>query len=243
MKASSLPHKAEAGGPRSAGQASRAESPVAEVAPYRARSDTRERLLEAAVRMFGDRGFEATTMRDLAASVGIKAPAIYNHFSSKEEILGAAVAWALRDFNLYVFGRDDPNAPPLVRLKGIVRRHVLYQLDHPALARAWDTLLSSHTFDRFGPARSRQDTRAAMRSSLETVTGLIRDLTGPDRKGTDPRLAALAVQTMCDQVIRWYRPGGRYSKARIAQSYWELAAGMIGLDPFATEMAESGEMT
>lgn len=236
MKASALPRKPEAG----AGPAAGRKGSVAEVAAYRARSDTRERLLEAAVRMFGDRGFEATTMRDLAAAVGIKAPAIYNHFSSKEEILGAAITWTLRDFNLYVFGRDDPNAPPLVRLKAIVKRHVLYQLNHPALARAWDTLLSSHMFERFGPAQSREDTRLAMRSGLETVTGLIRDLTGPGRNATEPRLVALALQTMCDQVIRWYRPGGRYSKARIAQSYWELAAGMIGLDPSATDTAESG---
>lgn len=215
--------------------------PVAEIASYRARSDTRERLLEAAVQLFGDRGFAATTMRDLAAAVGIKAPAIYNHFSSKEEILGTAVEWALRDFNLRVFGPDDPDAPPAARLKGIVTRHVMYQLDHPALARAWDTLLSSHTFDRFGPVRARKNTRAAMRSSLEIVTGLIRDLTEPGRPGVDPRLAALAVETMSDQVIRWYRPEGRYSKRRIAQSYWEFTAGMIGLRPSPTGTDENGE--
>lgn len=59
---------------------------------------TRARLLSAAVSLFARRGFDACTMRDLAAAVGIKAPAIYNHFSSKEEILGEAVEYALADF-------------------------------------------------------------------------------------------------------------------------------------------------
>ena len=212
-----------------------------QVPPSRTRSNTRDRLLEAAVRMFGDRGFEATTMRDLAAAVGVKAPAIYNHFSSKEEILGAAVEWALRDFNLHVFGQDDPNEAAAARLKGIVTRHVLYQLDHPALARAWDTLLSSRIFDRFGPEQAREETRAAMRSGLETVTDLIRHLgLKSDPRPVDPRLAALAVQTMCDQVVRWYRPEGRYSKKRIAESYWKLAAGMIGIEPSGTGADRSG---
>src|SRR3546814_7880048 len=58
--------------------------PVAEIASYRARSDTRERLLEAAVQLFGDRGFAATTMRDLAAAVGIKAPAIRSEEHTSE---------------------------------------------------------------------------------------------------------------------------------------------------------------
>ena len=219
-----------------------ADLPQQQIGPCRNRSNTRDRLLEAAVQMFGDRGFEATTMRDLAAAVGVKAPAIYNHFSSKEEILGAAVEWALHDFNLHVFGQDGPNEPPVERLKGIVTRHVLYQLEHPALARAWDTLLSSRIFDRFGPAQAREETRAAMRSGLETVTDLIRQIGPKSGRGrVEPRLAALAVQTMCDQVVRWYRPEGRYSKKRIAETYWTLVAGMIGVQPSGMAAGENGE--
>ena len=49
--------------------------------------DTRVRILEAAARMFVERGFEATSIRDIAAAVGISNPSLYHHFPSKIAIL------------------------------------------------------------------------------------------------------------------------------------------------------------
>ena len=76
------------------------------------RSDTRARLLAAALERFAKNGFAETTMRDLGADVGIKAPAIYSHFKSKEEILGLALVWSMDDFNEAVLssGEDDLDA-------------------------------------------------------------------------------------------------------------------------------------
>lgn len=48
---------------------------------------TREKILDAAVVLFSDRGYCRVSMRDIAQVVGIKAASIYNHFSSKSEIL------------------------------------------------------------------------------------------------------------------------------------------------------------
>ena len=90
----------------------------------RKRSDTSQRLLIAAIEMFADRGFEATSMRDLASEVGIKAPAIYNHYRSKEDILAAALIWVMEDFSEHVLGPDKPNDAPGNRLKGILERHL-----------------------------------------------------------------------------------------------------------------------
>lgn len=47
----------------------------------------RDEIREAAARLFRDKGYAATSMRDLAGAVDIKASSIYNHFDSKEEIL------------------------------------------------------------------------------------------------------------------------------------------------------------
>ena len=51
------------------------------------RMKTKEKILRAAVRLFSDRGYDKVSMRDIAAAVGIKAASIYNHYSSKEELL------------------------------------------------------------------------------------------------------------------------------------------------------------
>lgn len=50
-------------------------------------NDTRERILEAALEMFSEKGFEGTNIRELTASLGLAKSSMYRHFKSKEEIL------------------------------------------------------------------------------------------------------------------------------------------------------------
>jgi len=54
-----------------------------------ATASTRERILDVALDLFTDQGFDGTSMREIAARLGISKPAIYHHFASKEEILMA----------------------------------------------------------------------------------------------------------------------------------------------------------
>ena len=77
---------------------------VARVAPIRvgrpprvdgAGVGTRERLLSAAVAACVEFGFEGTTVADIARRAGVSAPAIYNHFGGKAELLVAAGRWGL----------------------------------------------------------------------------------------------------------------------------------------------------
>ena len=198
------------------------------------RSDTRERLLLAAIEMFGSRGFKSTTMRDLASEVGIKAPAAYNHFASKEEILKEAVIWALHDFNRVVTHADDPKEAPIERLEKLVTRHVLYQLEHARVAKANDALLDSDILDRIGDMRARNQVRALMREHLDVLTEVILAILRGLGSDLDPRLCALAIGSMCDRVLRWYRPSGQYSPEKIARTYWQLAQNMLGLGSAST---------
>jgi AcrR family transcriptional regulator len=55
----------------------------------RRRSLTKERVVRAAIQLLDERGLEALTMRDLAASLGAGAMSLYNHVASKEEVLSA----------------------------------------------------------------------------------------------------------------------------------------------------------
>jgi AcrR family transcriptional regulator len=59
--------------------------------PRRKGEITRERILDAAETLFAERGFEGTTLRDVAASVGLRNPSLYNHFDSKESLYAAVL--------------------------------------------------------------------------------------------------------------------------------------------------------
>ncbi|MDR2932166.1 MAG: TetR/AcrR family transcriptional regulator, partial [Oscillospiraceae bacterium] len=49
--------------------------------------DTRNRILDTATKLFALRGFKAVTLKDLAKEVGVKPPAIYNHYRDKETLI------------------------------------------------------------------------------------------------------------------------------------------------------------
>lgn len=107
------------------------------------RGDTRERLLQAGIESFAVDGFRATTIRTIAAAVGVTPAAVYAHFSSKEEILSAALARGWRLFLSHVVAPGDPGGPR-ERLEGLCRRHLDFQMvTHRDVARATDLLMTN----------------------------------------------------------------------------------------------------
>jgi AcrR family transcriptional regulator len=62
---------------------------TARISTDQAAASTRERILDVALDLFTDQGFDGTSMREIAERLGISKPAIYYHFTSKEEILTA----------------------------------------------------------------------------------------------------------------------------------------------------------
>jgi len=55
-------------------------------------SRTKEKILKHALKLFSTKGYKATTVRDIAGSIGIKQSALYNHFKNKDEILETLIS-------------------------------------------------------------------------------------------------------------------------------------------------------
>jgi AcrR family transcriptional regulator len=72
---------------------------------------TREKIMDAAIKLFSDRGYKEVSMRDLAKMVGIKASSIYNHFPSKHRILQS-----LYDFYVQTQQAAAPALDDLLRM-------------------------------------------------------------------------------------------------------------------------------
>jgi TetR/AcrR family transcriptional regulator, cholesterol catabolism regulator len=197
----------------------------------RRKSGMREELLKASVELFGSRGYDSVSIKDVTAEVGLKAPAFYNHFKSKDDLLIAAILAALDMFNGEVVDSDDTTAEPVERLNALIRRHVLYQISNAAFAKANDRLIDSAMVDRIGVPSMKSEIRARMRRYHDRLTQIVQGILA-DQTATslDPRICALAIGTMCDNVLAWYRPSGRDSPEKIARRMGELARNMLKVE-------------
>ena len=112
------------------------------------KSTKKEIILEKAAVMFREKGFSATSMRDLAESVGIEAASLYNHIQSKSQILQEIVFRAADDCNQHLDKLTDENAACSVKIESIIRFHVQMMLnrfeDYHVMTHEWIHLSEPH---------------------------------------------------------------------------------------------------
>lgn len=190
------------------------------------RRDTRERILSAALQLFAVEGVQSTSMRQLAAAVGIKAPGLYSHFESKEAILTAAIARALRSFLAFValpYGLDPVEA----RLEGLVRRHVRFQLENFELATSNDSLLASRSSLLMIGEEAQSVLRAGQRAYLELLRREVASRVRRDGPARTELVLAFSVLSICDRVNAWYHPEGSMSATDVEDAIWDVVDNLL----------------
>lgn len=188
--------------------------------------ETKSRILDTSITLFAERGFDACTMRDIAAAVGIKAPAIYNHYPSKDAVLAEAMQHILGRF-FWTLLAPLEEKPVEGWLKAIVRGHVGFQLEHRELARANDALLNAPGKQRVLPAPVYRRIVGVERCYVELISILVR-LSVPRSNEWDGLMSGFAITAMCDRVVAWYDPDGPLEARQVADRTWKLVARMIG---------------
>jgi AcrR family transcriptional regulator len=191
--------------------------------PRRRRSAEREKSIRAAaLRIFREKGYHATSMQDIADAVGLYKGSLYYYVSSKEELLVRSFEGRAEEVLGEIGAVADGPGTSTERLRAIVRTYVLGVLHH---------LDSVHVYLReeyaLPPAALRQvlAEQRAMRAMFErAIQDGVRDASFVE---TDPKLAALALLGMCTWVHRWYRPRGRLADAAIADDFAERAVRMV----------------
>ena len=84
----------------------------------------REIIFTAAAKLFRDRGYQATSMRDLAEAVDLKASSLYNHIGSKEEILKEICMANADKFSAGMQKVLNSEASPLEKIKALINMHI-----------------------------------------------------------------------------------------------------------------------
>ena len=169
--------------------------------PRGPRQDNRRaQLLDAAAKLFSERGFHATSMRDIAKAVGMLSGSIYYHFGSKEEMLLAVYEEGVRGLaegvEQAIAGRTDP----WERLEAACAAHLNGLIAHRDYARA----MIQTSPDAAGSAGKR--IRELRREYESRFRQLIEDLTLPS--GIDPNYLRRLLFGALNWSEVWFRPGG-----------------------------------
>ncbi|MBI1344401.1 MAG: TetR family transcriptional regulator [Terrimonas sp.] len=94
------------------------------------RSSKKEVILTKAAQMFREKGFAATSMRDLAERVGIEAASLYNHIKSKNEILEAICFDVANRFMLHLEEVEASDKTSIAKLERLMRFHIQEMIEN-----------------------------------------------------------------------------------------------------------------
>lgn len=96
----------------------------------RKKASKKELILKQAAAMFREKGFAATSMRDLAESVGIEAASLYNHIRSKNEILEAICFDVANIFNNNIETIESGNQRSIAKIESLLRFHIRQMIEN-----------------------------------------------------------------------------------------------------------------
>jgi AcrR family transcriptional regulator len=182
---------------------------------------TRRHAIESvASALFHERGYAATSVRDIARALDIQGASLYAHVTSKEDVLWAIVdraASAFEDAADRAEG-DTTTRGPADRLSALVHAHVEVIAADPRLASVFISEWRHLSPDRRSAILDRRDAYEAR------FRRIISDgIANGDFTTTDPALAATFILTALNGLATWYRPEGRLPSGRIADHYADLA--------------------
>jgi AcrR family transcriptional regulator len=166
--------------------------------------NSRDDVVRAAGRLFADRGYHGTSMRDLGKELGLLGSSLYSHVSSKQDLLVEVVAEGARLFEesaeraLAVAGKASD------RLDALIAGHVDVVIENIDVARTFlneARVLDAAHRSRIVDARDHYE---------EAFRGVIRDgkRDGSFSPDVDPKTASIFILSILNAVERWYRPDG-----------------------------------
>lgn len=175
---------------------------------------TASAIRHAAVELFYKRGYEPTTLREIAKVVGIQVGSLYNHIPSKEQLLYSIMSEVMLDLIASLDKALEPYTDPVDRLRAAVECHVMFHAE-----RAKEVFVGN------------SELRSLSRPNLKAVVDLrdryeatFRDILEAGAAAgvffvADAKLLTYVTLATGTQVSSWYRPRGRLSLQQIASVY------------------------
>jgi AcrR family transcriptional regulator len=182
-----------------------------------------EQIRLAASRLFVEKGYDGTSMQDIADAVGLTKPGLYHFVESKEDLLSAIVDAGVERLEREVIEPARAIKDPEARLAAMIRlhvdniSHVESDLGNPVTALVENLIGLSD--------ERRLEMEGRLRQVFEVIRGALEELKAQGRlaDGLDPTVSAFSIIGMVMWTNRWRRPGGRLSAAAVADGIVALA--------------------
>ncbi|MDT7723500.1 MAG: hypothetical protein QOI21_76 [Actinomycetota bacterium] len=176
-----------------------------------------ESLLEVAVKLFNERGYDGTSMEDLSRKLGISKSAIYHHVPSKEELLRLAVARALDGLFAVAHDADFVEGRAIDRLEHLVRGSVNVLVEQLPFVTLLLRVRGNTKAERVALARRREFD--------QIVTELVKqaELEGDVRPDIDPAVTSRLLFGMVNSLTEWYRPRRGSTGTDLADAVCKIA--------------------
>lgn len=185
--------------------------------------DRRSQILQMAGHLFSQRGYHATSIRDLAKALNLQGGSLYAHIASKEELLLEVVRQAAERFQKVL--EALPPEDPAARMKALVKGHLRVIAEE--LPRA---TVFFHEWKHLSPPLL-EEAKALRRRYEEGVQGVIAE--GVEKgvfRVEDLRLATLFVLSALNWTYQWYRKDGPLSLEALAEAYAGMLLRALGVE-------------
>lgn len=183
---------------------------------------TLEAINTAGLQLIYEHGYEAMSLRHLATEVGIQVGSLYNHMSTKQDLLFSLLRShmesLLEQLTLALDGCSDPEAA----LKAFVAFHVHYHI-----ARKREVFICYSELRSLSP--DNYETIVAMRRVYEKrlIDILERGAAEGRFRTEDAPVAAYGILSMLTGVCTWFRPKGRLTAQQVADQYTAMVVSAV----------------
>jgi len=173
--------------------------------------NTRQDVIAAAGRLFADKGYHGTSMRDLGRELGLLGSSLYAHVESKQDLLVEVVEEGARLFHASAAAALAGGGSSSDQLRQLIAGHVGVVLDNPDVVRTYlneAKMLDAEHRSRVIGARDHYE------QAFRGVVGAgISDASF--RHDLDPKLSSIFILSILNALERWYRPDGPVDGARL----------------------------
>lgn len=192
----------------------------------------RDKVYTIAAEVFHRKGYDNTSMNDIAEAVGLTKAGLYHHVTSKESLLSTILEEGMDMTEARVIAPLRGIQDPLARLRKLIELHLKLLLEGRQLAVTG--LL--HECQSLAEEDRRRINRRK-KEYVRAVTDVVRDVlesgglpdSGGLRRALDPKVAALALLGMLNWTYQWYKPSGSVEPDEIVEQFQHLFThGLLG---------------